>query len=118
MSENNGSNNIISRDAFFAACRARSIAKVHVPDVGNVNIRKLTLGQLKTFDKATDNYERAKLLILESVVDGNLVPIFQTLDEVDTLEMPIFKALSEAVSDVNALKVTEQEIKNSETAKT
>ncbi len=117
MSENNG-NSIISRDAFFAACKARSVVKTYLPDIGNVNIRKLTLGQLRSFDDAADNYVRAKMLILESIVDGNLQPIFKTIEEVDTLEMPLFKAMSDAVSDVNALKVGEVEIKNSATAKT
>ncbi len=117
MSDNNG-NGVISRDAFFAACKARAITKVNVPDVGNVNIRKLTLGKLKSFDKTADNFDRAKMLILESIVDGNSEPIFQSLEEVDSLEMPIFKALSEAVSEVNALKVGEDATKNSGTAKT
>ncbi len=113
MSENNG-NSILGRDAFFAACKARAVTKAYVPDVGNVNIRKLTLGQLRTFDDAKDNYEKAKMLILNSVVDGNAEPIFRTLEEVDDLEMITFKALSEAVSDVNALtKVTEASVKNS-----
>ncbi len=116
MSENK--NGVLSRDAFFNACKSRAITKVNVPDVGNVNIRKITLGQLKGFDVAEDNYARAKMLILHSVVDGNSDPIFQSIAEVDTLEMPIFKALSEAVAEVNALKVDEAAIKNSETAKT
>lgn len=119
MSTNgNGTNNILTREAFFSACKARSVTTIDVPDWGKINIRKLTLGQLKSFDDAKDNYERAKLLILHSIVDGNAKPIFESMEEVDSLEMPLFKALSEAVSDVNALKTGETDIKNSETART
>jgi len=115
MSDNN---NILSRDAFFAACKARMVTSADIQGWGRVNIRKLTLGQLRLFDEAKDNYERAKMLIFESIVDGNSKQIFQSLEEVDELEMPLFKALSEAVSDVNALKpVSEDELKNSVTAK-
>lgn len=105
-------NGVLGRDAFFAACKARAVVQVDIPNVGSVNILKLTLGKLKTFDAAEDNYERAKLLILHSVVDGNSEPIFKTVDEVDSMEMPIFKSLSEAVADVNALAVTEDKAKN------
>lgn len=114
----NGNSNILSRDAFFAACQARAVVTVDVPGWGKINVRKLTLGQLRQFDNARDNYERAKLLILNSIVDGNAAPIFQSIEEVDTLEMPLFKALSEAVASVNALNVGEADLKNSETART
>lgn len=112
MSGNNGSNHILSREAFFEACKARAVISVDLPTWGKVNIRKLTLGQLRSFDEAKDNYERAKLLILHSIVDGNARQIFETMEEVDSLEMPLFKALSEAVADVNALNVTEAAVKN------
>jgi hypothetical protein len=111
-------NHILTREAFFEACKARRVSVVELPGIGRVNIRRLTLGQLKLFDEAKDNYERAKLLILHSIVDRNSEPIFATTDEVDQLEMPVFKALSDAVTDVNALKVDETAIKNSATAKT
>ncbi len=111
-------NGILSRDAFFAACKSHMVTAVSLEDGGMVNIRKLTLGQLKKFDDATDNFVRAKMLILDSVVDGNHEPIFQSLEEVDTLDMALFKALSEAVTTINALNVTEATLKNSETAKT
>lgn len=115
----NGTNNIFTRDAFFAACKARAVVAADIAGWGKVNVRKLTLGQLKSFDDARDNYERAKLLILHSIVDGNADPIFRAVEEIDSLEMPLFKALSEAVSDVNALKaVGEDATKNSETART
>lgn len=117
MSDNNGRNGVISRDAFFAACKSRAVVVVDLPEefgIGRVNVRKLTLGQIKEFDAAADNYERAKLLILHSIVDGNANRIFESLTEVDTLEMPLFKALSEAVADVNALtKISEEATKNS-----
>lgn len=119
MSGTNGSTNgILSRDAFFAACKSHMVTAVDLEDGGRVNIRKLTLGQLKKFDDATDNFVRAKMLILDSVVDGNHEPIFQSLEEVDTLDMALFKALSEAVTSINALNVTDATLKNSETVKT
>lgn len=114
----NGTGSIFTREAFFAVCKARAVVTAEIKGWGKVNVRKLTLGQLKSFDDAKDNYERAKLLILHSIVDGDAKPIFGKVEEIDALEMPLFKALSEAVSDVNALKVTEADSKNSVTAQT
>jgi len=118
MSHPDHPNGILSRDAFFASCKARMVTRVNLEDGGCINIRKLTLGQLRAFDDAKDNFERAKLLILHSVVDGSHNPIFQSLEEVDMLDMALFKTLSEAVTDVNALGATDATIKNSETART
>lgn len=113
-------NGVLSRDAFFKACEDRRFVNVELPDgAGSVKIRKLTLGKLRVFDEAKDNYERAKLLIRHSVYDSNGQPIFNTLEEVDsTLEMPMFKVLSEAVTSVNGLGAVEADAKNSEAATT
>ena len=115
MSENNG---VFSRDAFLAARKTRAIVTVNVADWGYFNVRKLTLGQLRKIDEATDNYERAKLLILESILDNANEPIFKSVEDVNELEMSLFKALSDMVAEVNALKIKDEDIKNSEPATT
>lgn len=111
-------NSVLSKEAFFAACANQRMRPSTIPNFGTVNVLKMTLAQIKDFEKEADNFDRAVLMVQHAIADASGNAIFASKDEVAALPITIFNDLSKAVSEVNSLKNPEDAAKNSGPATT
>ncbi len=80
---------------------------VTIPVWGEVNIRVLTIGELKKIRESEDEQSVASL-ILSAVVDEHGAQVFSDPAELDAVQASVVKDLAEAIAKVNAPKVEDQ----------
>ncbi len=105
------SNALITREAFFAACEAASpkteIVSVACPELGGeIHVLVLSAGDVEEIDRrAKGDFDRAMLIVQESVVDADGKKMFQQRQQVAALKSPVFTALSQAVGKASKIDV-------------
>jgi len=102
-------NATLARDAFFAAIEAASpkteIVAGECPELGgDINIKILTAGEIEDIDRrAKGDFDRAILIVYESVMDQDGHKMFTSRSQVAALKSPVFTALSQAVGKASKI---------------
>jgi hypothetical protein len=67
--------------------------------LGVVFMRQLLAKDVLDYDEKTDNRQATVQMILKSIVTEDSAPLFADADEVESLPLPIFGALSNAITE-------------------